>query len=340
MDRKDKTTRRVLIFIIISLLLHVGLVVFFYQIHSPAPPLAMAPAAPQEVVFVNPQDLVQQPPSQNAGQLELADIAKPKVQQVPDKPHFASQYNSKVPEETVARKMPRKAKLDVETSDEEGDKGDRATEKAPPTPQKQIAEKAPEKTQEAPPPSGKEVSLEDLALKPSDFKEFTQKLPKESAKDAKLAKKHEEDPDNLYTAPTSGKPGLPGAGDEFVHDFMPNIKIGDKTYLNAAAFPDVQYFTRLKRAFRMRFNPAPPLRQHLASNRIIVGKVVVSMAMTVSSGGQLTELFVVKSSGIPGYDEEALQTVRQSAPFSAPPDKVLDKKDGKLRMTWSFITYL
>ncbi len=89
----------------------------------------------------------------------------------------------------------------------------------------------------------------------------------------------------------------------------------------------------------MRFNPVPPLRSHLAGNRIIVGKVTVTMAVTVTGGGQLQELFVVKSTGIPGYDEEALRTVRQSAPFSAPPGKILDK-DGTLRMTWNFITYL
>jgi len=63
------------------------------------------------------------------------------------------------------------------------------------------------------------------------------------------------------------------------------------------------------------------------------------MAVTVTAGGQLQELFVVRSSGIPGYDEEAMRTIRQSAPFSAPPEKILGK-DHSLRMTWNFITYL
>jgi TonB family protein len=72
---------------------------------------------------------------------------------------------------------------------------------------------------------------------------------------------------------------------------------------------------------------------------LVVGKVNVMMAMTLSSSGQLRELFVVKSSGIPGYDAEALRTIRQSSPFSAPPAKILDK-EGTLRMTWNFITYL
>jgi TonB family protein len=71
----------------------------------------------------------------------------------------------------------------------------------------------------------------------------------------------------------------------------------------------------------------------------VLGKVNVTMAVTVNPNGQLSELFVVQSSGIPAYDQEALQTIRESSPFSAPPKNVVDK-DGMLRMTWSFITYL
>jgi TonB family protein len=341
MDRENKFLRRFYLFVLLSILLHFVLGIFFYKVHG-SRPSTLAPPPEQEVVWINPQDLLPPPPVSSGANLPLADIAKPKVEQAPQRPHFASQYNSTVKEETVAKKLPPKAKLNAENSEEDGVKGNNAQIPGvpeiehPPTPTK-TEEKAEAKKSEAK-EENKEVSLEDLALKPADFKELTEKAAKPNEKE-KIAKKELPDKEGLYSPPTHGKPGLPGAGDEFVHDFFPNIKIGDKTYLNAEAFPDVQYFTRLKRIFRMRFNPAPPLRQYLAGNRIIVGKVDVTMAMTVSGDGQLSELFVVKSSGIPGYDEEALLTVRESAPFSAPPPKVMDK-DHRLRMTWSFITYL
>ncbi len=341
MKKEDKTLRRILVFVLLSLLLHLGMGIFFYEIHSPRVAAPLPPPPPEEVVFVNPQDLLQEP-TQPSGPMEMADIAKPKVEQAPKKARFASQYNSTVKEETVAKKIPPKAKLKAEVSEENGNKGQEGQEikKTPPklAAKPHEAEEAKEELVPEKPPEEKpekELSYSDLSLQPGDFSEFMpkDKKPKDSSKVAMKSKETWEP----YSR--QGKPGSPGAGDQFVHDFFPNIKIGDKTYLNTAAFPDVQYFTQLKRIFRMRFNPEPPLRHHLMGNRIVLGKVNVTMAMTVSANGQLTELFVVRSSGIPGYDEEALQTVRESSPFSAPPQKVLDK-NGNLRMTWSFITYL
>ncbi len=345
MESEDKIARRLLLFILISLALHVILGVFFYEFHSPREARRPELEAPQEVVFIKPEDILPQPAVVSAAQLELADIAKPKVEKAPPKARFKSQYNSSVPKETVAVRPPKKARMDAETSEEEGTRGDRADLPGPRSEKKptQVATKPAEAKPEAPPeekpeakPEEKEISLSDLSLKPTDFKDLL-KEKKSSARPEKTEKSLEGK--DLASIPNLGKRGLPGTGDHFVHDFMPHVKIGDKTYLNALAFPDVQYFARLKRVFRMRFDPSPPLRHHFAGNRVVVGKVTVTMAMSVNPGGQLKDLFVVKSSGIPSYDQEALRTIRESSPFSAPPQKVCDK-DGMLRMTWNFITYL
>jgi len=69
------------------------------------------------------------------------------------------------------------------------------------------------------------------------------------------------------------------------------------------------------------------------------GSVDVVLGVSVNKGGELAELFVFRSSGIPAYDEEALRTVRASSPFASPPDKFL-AKDGLLRMSWTFSVYL
>jgi len=348
-EQDEKNMRRVAFFVLLSLFLHALLGGFVYRIQEKLRAAALPPPPKQEVVWVTPQDQPPAPPVVSGAGLQLADIAKPKVEKVPEKVAFASKYNSSVKEEKVAAKIPKNARLDSETA-EDGHKGDNAVEPAPP-------EKAPKKVamkeletpkEEAPPPEEKppeeapkkEVSLEDLSLKPADFKDYLPKeAPDKEKKDKKVAMREPSSKGEPFVSPMRGRPGTPGEPDSFAHDFFPNIKIGDKTYLNTAAFPDVQYFTQLKRIFRMRFNPTPPLRSHFAGNRVVVGNVTVSMAVSVTSDGRLKELFVVKSSGIPGYDEEALRTIRESAPFSAPPAKVVDK-DGVLRMNWNFVTYL
>ncbi len=343
-SRKDSTSRKFLIFFILSLALHLTLVFLMYHtplFYSPWLETPPAPVAdkPQEVVFVNPQDIISNKPQQA---LELADIAKPKIEKAPKKARFAARYNSTVEEETVAKRIPKRAKAEVDVSEEpEAPKKPRSPKKTPQTPKKtqpQVAEqpKAPEVAPEGKEgaPTQEKVSLSDLELKPSDVLD----IPGDNGKGKKpKAEPSNDDAIDLASLPKSSDFG--GPGDQFVHDFMPSVKIGDKTYLNAFAFPDVQYFTRLKRVFRMRFNPREPLISHFRYNRVVVGKVNVTMGMEVTATGELAKVFVIQSSGIPGYDREALRTVRQSAPFTAPPEKIRGK-DGMLRMTWHFTTYL
>lgn len=336
-QQNNQATQWVSAFVIISLLLHVGVFAFlyftplFYQGHTPVPPK-------QEVVFVNPNDFL---PSQSKS-LPLVDIAKPKVQKRPKKARFASQYDSTVKNETVAKKIPKKADPKKEIS--EAPKRPKAKKKKPKD--KTVAKRSPAPSSPAKvtdtSKSGKkggsehQVSLNDLELKTSDMKD----LLGDSGKGKKPRPVKEDglgQGTELTALPRS--PAKSGPGDKFVHDFLPGVKLGDKTYLNTAAMPNVQYFVRLKRIFRLRFNPSSPLRSHFRHNRVAVGKVNVTMGVEVAPSGQLKRLFVIRSSGITGYDQEALRTVRQSAPFSAPP-KNIRGDDGILRMTWHFTTYL
>ncbi len=344
-SKRDSTSRRFLIFLVLSLALHLTFVLLMYHTPLfytlwPATPPPPTPDDAQEVVFVNPQDILPSKPKQA---LELADIAKPKVEKAPKKARFAARYNSSVEEETVAKSIPKRAKADVEVSEEPEAprKPPQQKKTPPPTPQKVPSQVAkPSKAPEVDPkgkegtPAQEKVSLSDLELKPSDVLD----IPGDNGKGKKpKAEPSDDGAIDLAALPKSSDFG--GPGDQFVHDFMPSVKIGDKTYLNAFAFPDVQYFTRLKRVFRMRFNPREPLVSHFRYNRVVVGKVNVTMGMEVTSSGELAKVFVIQSSGIPGYDREALRTIRQSAPFTAPPEKIRGK-DGMLRMTWHFTTYL
>ncbi len=122
-------------------------------------------------------------------------------------------------------------------------------------------------------------------------------------------------------------------------DFYPDFRRGARTYLNVLRYPSVEYFVRMKRAFKITFSPESSLRAHFAHNRVTRGSVDVVLGVSVDPKGELAELFIFRSSGISSYDREAMRTVRASSPFSAPPQDFIDD-DGLLRMSWTFTVYL
>lgn len=122
-------------------------------------------------------------------------------------------------------------------------------------------------------------------------------------------------------------------------DFYPDYQVGDRTYLNVLRFPKIGYFVRLKKIFKTTFNPVPAIRPYYLTNQVSRGQVEVVLGVSVDRTGDLAELFVINSSGLDLYDREAMRTVRDSSPFAAPPDDLLDKSS-KLRMVWTFTVYL
>lgn len=121
-------------------------------------------------------------------------------------------------------------------------------------------------------------------------------------------------------------------------DYYPNYNFGAHTYVNVLRYPDVEYFVRLKRAFKQTWNPVPAVQQYFASGGAKANSIAVVLAVSVDPSGNMSELFVLKSSGSGQYDQEALRTVRANAPFSAPPQNIL--KNNLLRMSWTFVVYL
>ena len=122
-------------------------------------------------------------------------------------------------------------------------------------------------------------------------------------------------------------------------DFYPDFKYGEHTYINVLRYPDVEYFVRLKRIFKTTWDPISAIRRDMANLSVSRGVVSCVVAVSVDKGGELSELFVLKSSGLSNYDNEAIRTVRASSPFTTPPEKFLED-DGVLRMSWTFMVYL
>ncbi len=121
-------------------------------------------------------------------------------------------------------------------------------------------------------------------------------------------------------------------------DYFPDFHRGGHTYVNVMRHPGVEYFVELKRALKIAWNPIPPLRANYALIRDR-GSVAVVIGVTVDASGNLVERFVLKSSGIGAYDQEALRAFSATFPFFAPPEKILSmdgEVDRVLRMSWVF----
>lgn len=135
-------------------------------------------------------------------------------------------------------------------------------------------------------------------------------------------------------------PGMPEQAEEPFRsegDFLPNYTIGNRTYLNTLANPNIAYFVELKRKFKLTFNPVPALRAHI--NEISRGKIDVILGVSVNAQGNIADLIIIRTSGIQAYDQEGIRTVRASSPFTSPPSNLL-APDQLLHMAWTFSVYL
>ncbi len=225
-------------------------------------------------------------------QYRIADIAKPALEEKPDKASFLGRYNSAVKKETVAISRGK-------GKDRQSDGANSSAKKA-------------ERSNRA--KKSKNASIYNF-----DYELFARRVPADRVQDG-------------------GGAGQVG-GSQALEDFYPDYNIGPHTYLNVLRYPDIDYFVRMKRQFKLTFNPIPSLRQHFSGNQVTQGSVNVVLAVSVGGAGELSELFVIQSSGVPTYDKEALRTVRASSPFASPPEKFLED-DGMLRMSWTFTVYL
>jgi TonB family protein len=172
--------------------------------------------------------------------------------------------------------------------------------------------------------------------KPPTPQSVPEELPEKKEKLATLFSKRKAQPQKKTESSKDSAWKKPGS---FPEDFYPDYKVGPHTYLNVLRFPNVQYFVRLKRIFKMTFNPVPALRPYVYTNQVSRGHVEVVLGVVVDSSGRLARLFVIRGSGFGTYDQEALRTVRDSSPFAKPPSKILGS-DNQLRMSWTFTVYL
>lgn len=125
-------------------------------------------------------------------------------------------------------------------------------------------------------------------------------------------------------------------------DYFADVKKGNHTYLNVLRFPGARYILRLKKAFGITWSPEVALEDDEFRRQLSVGKVEATVGFSIDTDGNLAEVFLHKSSGIDQYDQEAIRTIRASAPFASltPEIRQLAGEDGLLRLSITFVVSL
>jgi TonB family protein len=289
--------------IIISILLHIAAAIFIFFFRVPMP----IDLEPQPIeVF-------------DAKGMQIADQLLKGNRQVPKKAEHIGIDDNAVTEETVARPQSTRPKQ-------------RASMPAQP------AQEAVKQTQPARQPrqASPKLQFNRSSLYAVDPSLFAMNQPRERST--------KQGPDQQKTTRRSSIPRTAVSSTMNVEseaylpeDYYPNYSYGAHTYLNVLRYPDIEYFVRLKRAFKQTWSPMSSVQQYVSSGGRS-NTIAVVLAVGVDPSGNMSEIFVLRSSGYAAYDQEALRTVRANSPFTAPPEKLL--KDGQLRMSWTFIVYM
>lgn len=116
-------------------------------------------------------------------------------------------------------------------------------------------------------------------------------------------------------------------------NYLPEITIGNETLLNTKEFAFNAFYIRMKRDVEGFWHPSRIFNQ----NSSLHGTYITTLTVILDQEGYLVQKpIILKSSGIPGLDQEASQSIEQASPFLNPPEELFKGED-QLRMNWSFI---
>ncbi len=118
-------------------------------------------------------------------------------------------------------------------------------------------------------------------------------------------------------------------------NYVPNVKPGNQTALNAAASPFASYLSAvhipIHREFADKFLSSLPLTNHeLAS-----ADLRTVLEIVLDAQGKIAQLGIIASSGHTVFDLGAYEAVKRAGPFPTPPE-ITQSYDGRVYFHWAF----
>lgn len=145
---------------------------------------------------------------------------------------------------------------------------------------------------------------------------------------------------------TAGPPGLanltpsPGALDHIAgaapNDHLPDLDVGEGTFLNTKEWKYSGFFNRVKQSVGMQWNPNSVLRTRDPSGNIYGGRDRFTLVqVTLDDRGGLKDISVEKSCGVDFLDLEAVHSFERAQPFPNPPPGLV-QDDATVRFEFGF----
>ncbi len=293
------------VFLILSLLLHIGLYIFF-QLDF-AKPNTITKKDVVEVEYLPAEELT--PPAEDTNVVapkkkdnnQIVEQDKQLNDEKPEDSKFLSAFDQKVIKQTVAAET---GKFTNEAKGGAPDEGVKDGEK-----KKELETERSKADKNAQREPGELPALKDLTPK------------------------------------FSLSPGPKGPTDENgdpskTDDHIENVNTGMQTMLSTREFVYYAYYNRIKEALRQHWEPNVREKvkiiyrqgRTIASAKDRVTQVVV----TLNPSGELVKVEVLTQSGVMDLDSAAVEAFRQAAPFPNPP-KGMVESDGTIKIRWDFV---
>lgn len=319
---KAMWTRSVILFLVISLVLHFafyGGLSFWSSLIPPAPP------KPIEVT------LLETPSSTDNAKKESLDSALPRQiveqdQRVNDEidknAKYLGKFDQKVLSETRADRSGR-----FQNRVEQGQEGKSQTlNDALETPSKPTTESA--SIKEPPTAPSKNPSRPQKGLRLKDLPQGEQGLQ---------AFKPDFRP-RLNPQGQEGNSGKMGQASQ-TDDYLKDVNKGVQTLLSTREFVYYAYYSRIKEKLRIHWEPRvrERVRQLIQQGRSLASQDrITKILIILNPQGQLIRIEVLGQSGVEDLDQAAMEAFRASAPFPNPPKGIVEE-DGTIKIRWDFV---
>lgn len=119
-------------------------------------------------------------------------------------------------------------------------------------------------------------------------------------------------------------------------DHLDDVEEGEQTALNAKQWKFASFFNRAKRQVAQNWNPNRVIASQDPTGKVFgVKDRITVLRITLDGTGHLTDVHVVKTSGVGELDEEAMRAFRAAEPFPNPPPALVDPS-GKISFLFHF----
>lgn len=120
-----------------------------------------------------------------------------------------------------------------------------------------------------------------------------------------------------------------------IENFVPNVKPGNQTALNAAASPFAHYLATIHRNIHREFALGFLRNLPVGGGAFDDVSLMTKLEIIINRDGSIHKVGVVETSGFMPFDFGAFDAVMRAAPFAPPPRNILSG-DGRVYVHWGF----